>query len=118
MLKLRIKATILVFGVAMAIGIALAVAINTVSLNKVRIGGSTYDEIMALLDRLHAESMLDVGGGHLKLNRFALLHANLRRGNGVFLHYHLNTLRRSYSSVAPRQRQCKCQRNRVQYPSS
>ena len=50
MLKLRIKATILVFGVAMAIGIALAVAINTVSLNKVRIGGSTYDEIVQVKD--------------------------------------------------------------------
>jgi len=48
--KLRIKATILVFGVAMAIGIALAVAINTVSLNKVRIGGATYDEIVQVKD--------------------------------------------------------------------
>ena len=48
--KLRIKATILVFGMAMAIGIALAVAINTVSLNKVRIGGSTYDEIVQVKD--------------------------------------------------------------------
>jgi methyl-accepting chemotaxis protein len=50
MRKLRIKATILVFGVAMAIGIALAVAINSVSLNKVRIGGSTYDEIVQVKD--------------------------------------------------------------------
>jgi methyl-accepting chemotaxis protein len=48
--KLRLKATILVFGVAMAIGIALAVAINTVSLNKVRIGGATYDEIVQVKD--------------------------------------------------------------------
>jgi len=48
--KLRIKATILVFGVAMAIGIMLAVAINTVSLNKVRIGGATYDEIVQVKD--------------------------------------------------------------------
>jgi len=48
--KLRIKATILVFGMAMAIGIALAVAINTVSLNKVRIGGSTYEEIVQVKD--------------------------------------------------------------------
>src|SRR5262245_12627628 len=48
--KLRIKATILVFGVAMAVGIMLAVAINTVSLNKVRIGGSTYDEIIQVKD--------------------------------------------------------------------
>jgi methyl-accepting chemotaxis protein len=48
--KLGIKATILVFGVAMAIGIALAVAINTVSLNKVRIGGATYDEIVQVKD--------------------------------------------------------------------
>ena len=48
--KLRIKATILVFGVAMAIGIAIAVAINTVSLNKVRIGGATYDEIVQVKD--------------------------------------------------------------------
>ena len=48
--KLRLKATILVFGVAMAIGIALAVAINTVSLNKVQIGGATYDEIVQVKD--------------------------------------------------------------------
>ena len=48
--KLRMKATIFVFGVAMAIGIALAVAINAVSLNKVRIGGSTYDEIIQVKD--------------------------------------------------------------------
>jgi methyl-accepting chemotaxis protein len=48
--KLRIKATILVFGVAMAVGIALAVAINTVSLNKVRIGGATYNEIVQVKD--------------------------------------------------------------------
>jgi methyl-accepting chemotaxis protein len=48
--KLGIKATILVFGVAMAIGIALAVAINTVSLNKVRIGGAIYDEIVQVKD--------------------------------------------------------------------
>jgi methyl-accepting chemotaxis protein len=34
----------------MAIGIALAVAINTVSLNKVRIGGATYDEIVQVKD--------------------------------------------------------------------
>jgi methyl-accepting chemotaxis protein len=44
------KATIFVFGVAMAIGIALAVTINAVSLNKVRIGGSTYDEIIQVKD--------------------------------------------------------------------
>jgi methyl-accepting chemotaxis protein len=50
MRKLRIKATILVFGVAMAIGIALTVTINAVSLNKVRIGGSTYDEIVQVKD--------------------------------------------------------------------
>jgi methyl-accepting chemotaxis protein len=50
MRKLRIKATILVFGAAMAVGIALAVTINTVSLNKVRIGGSTYDEIVQVKD--------------------------------------------------------------------
>jgi methyl-accepting chemotaxis protein len=50
MRRLGIKATILVFGVAMAIGIALAVAINTVSLNKVRIGGATYDEIVQVKD--------------------------------------------------------------------
>jgi methyl-accepting chemotaxis protein len=50
MRKLRIKATVLVFGVAMAIGIALVVAINSVSLNKVRIGGSTYDEIVQVKD--------------------------------------------------------------------
>jgi methyl-accepting chemotaxis protein len=48
--KLRMKATIFVFGVAMAIGIALAVTINAVSLNKVRIGGSTYDEIIQVKD--------------------------------------------------------------------
>src|SRR5262245_8345742 len=48
--KLRMKATVFVFGVAMAIGIALAVTINAVSLNKVRIGGSTYDEIIQVKD--------------------------------------------------------------------
>ena len=50
MLKLRMKATILAFGVAMAIGIAFAVTINTVALNKVRIGGSTYDQIVQVKD--------------------------------------------------------------------
>jgi methyl-accepting chemotaxis protein len=48
--KLRMKATVFVFGVAMAIGIVLAVTINAVSLNKVRIGGSTYDEIIQVKD--------------------------------------------------------------------
>jgi methyl-accepting chemotaxis protein len=50
MLKLRMRATVFVFGAAMAIGIVLAVTINVLSLNKVRIGGATYDEIVQVKD--------------------------------------------------------------------
>ena len=62
MLKLRIKATILVFGVAMAVGIMLAVAIHPVSLNKVRIGGATYDT-EANHSRLIADGLVAVLAG-------------------------------------------------------
>jgi methyl-accepting chemotaxis protein len=48
--KLKIKATIQVFGVAMAVGIGLAVLINAVSMSKIRIGGTTYDEIVQVKD--------------------------------------------------------------------
>ena len=48
--KWKIKATIQVFGLVLGLGIALVVTIGAVSINKVRIGGSTYDEIVQAKD--------------------------------------------------------------------
>ncbi len=43
-------ATLLVFGVTMAIGIGVAVAISAYSMTKIRIGGATYDRIIQTKD--------------------------------------------------------------------
>ena len=43
-------ATLLVFGVTMAIGIGIAVAISATSMTKIRIGGAAYDRIVQTKD--------------------------------------------------------------------
>jgi methyl-accepting chemotaxis protein len=48
--KLKSMATILAFGLVMAIGIAATVAISAYSINKIRIGGATYDGIIQVKD--------------------------------------------------------------------
>jgi methyl-accepting chemotaxis protein len=48
--RLKSMATLLIFGAVMAIGIGLAVAISAVSMNKVRIGSATYNEIVQTKD--------------------------------------------------------------------
>jgi len=47
---LKSKATILIFGGVMAVGIAVAVTVSAISINKIRIGSSTYDEIIQVKD--------------------------------------------------------------------
>ena len=48
--NLKSKATILVFGLVMALGIIVAVTTSAVSINKIRIGGSTYNDIILMKD--------------------------------------------------------------------
>lgn len=48
--KLRSMATILIFGLVMAIGIGIAVSISAVSISKVRIGSETYNDIVQTKD--------------------------------------------------------------------
>jgi len=48
--SIKSMATLLIFGVTMAIGIGIAVAISAYSITKIRIGGATYDRIVQTKD--------------------------------------------------------------------
>jgi methyl-accepting chemotaxis protein len=48
--KLKSMGTILIFGVTMGITIAIAVAVSAISIDKLRIGGDTYKEIVQTKD--------------------------------------------------------------------
>ena len=48
--SLKSMATLLVFGVTMAVGIGVAVAISAYSMTKIRIGGATYERIVQTKD--------------------------------------------------------------------
>ncbi|MBS0536306.1 MAG: methyl-accepting chemotaxis protein [Proteobacteria bacterium] len=48
--SIKSMATLLMFGVTMAIGIGIAVAISAYSITKIRIGGATYDRIIQTKD--------------------------------------------------------------------
>lgn len=48
--KLRSMATLLGFGGVMAVAIAIAVIISTVSIQKIRIGGPNYDHVVEVQD--------------------------------------------------------------------
>jgi methyl-accepting chemotaxis protein len=50
MQSLKGKATILIFGGVMALGIAIAVAVSAYSINKIRIGSATYEDIILVKD--------------------------------------------------------------------